>query len=209
MSDEPPTDDIMCATYCALCEHGYADVTMADIAAASEKSKSALHYHYESKHALLLAFLDDLLESFGARLDSVDGETPRDRLLGIVETVLEPSDDGPNREFKTAVLEMKAQGPYDGAFRERLSDFDRTVRDYFAEALAAGVDSGDFRAELDVSETADFFVTVCTGAQTRSVAVGRDTARTRRTLERYVESNVLADATPAETEPGTPSEAER
>ncbi|MFC4550746.1 MULTISPECIES: TetR/AcrR family transcriptional regulator [Halorussus] len=196
MSDSPPTDDIMRATYRALCEHGYADVTMEDIAAKSEKSKSALHYHYESKHALLLSFLDDLLESFTERLDAVDGETPRDRLGATVDAVLDPDAEGPDREFKTAVLEMKAQGPYDDAFRRRLADFDRTLHDRFADALAAGVESGDFRSDLDVDETAEFFVTVCNGAQTRSVAVGRSTERTRRTLERYVESDVLATADP-------------
>ncbi|WP_205427144.1 TetR/AcrR family transcriptional regulator [Halorussus sp. MSC15.2] len=200
MSDESPTEDIMDATYRALCRHGYADVTMEDIAAESEKSKSAFHYHYESKHALLLAFLDDLLESFTARLDAVEGETPRDRLLGTIDAVLEPSAESPNREFKTAVLEMKAQGPYDEAFRARLDDFDRALRDRFAAVLAAGVDSGDFRADLDVEETADFLVTVCNGAQTRSVAVGRTTERTRRTLERYVDSDVLATDTSTEAE---------
>lgn len=182
----------MRATYQALCKHGYADVTMADIAAESEMSKSSIHYHYESKHDLLTTFLDDLLASFTARLDDIEGETPREHLSALVETVLDPSSDEPNREFRTAVLEMKAQGPYDEAFRSRLEEFDRTLRSHVSDVLAAGVEDGTFRHDLDVEQTADFFVTVFGGAQTRSVAVGRPVEQTRETLERYVETNVVA-----------------
>ena len=192
MPDEPPTTEIMRGTYQALCKHGYAEVTMEDIAAESTKSKASLHYYYESKHDLLLAFLDDLLGSFTERLDEAAGETPPERLLGMVDVVLEPREEDPKHGFKTAVLEMKAQGPYDDAFQERLTEFDRTLHESVAEALVAGVESGHFRPDLDVERTADFFVTVLNGAQTRSVAVGRSTEQTRETLGRYLESNVLA-----------------
>jgi len=192
MSSDSATEDIMSATYRALCKHGYASVTMQDIAAESEKSKSALHYHYERKHDLLCAFLDDLLASYTDRLDGVEGETAHDRLLGTIETVFEPTEDSPTREFKTAILEMKAQGPYDEAFRERLTKFDQVLRDHVEEILAAGVEGGEFRADLDVEATADFFATVFNGAQTRSVAIGRPVDRSRKHLEQYVESRVLA-----------------
>jgi len=198
MATESATDDIMGATYRALCKHGYAAVTMQDIAAESDVSKSALHYHYERKHDLLCAFLDDLLDSFTARLDDVEGETAHERLLGTIDAVFKPSEEGPNREFKTAILEMKAQGPYDEAFRERLTEFDHTFRAHVEEILAAGVAAGEFRADLDVESTADFFLTVFNGAQTRSVAVGRPVERTRRTLVDYVETSVLAGEGAAE-----------
>ncbi|MEF8974259.1 MAG: helix-turn-helix domain-containing protein, partial [Haloarcula sp.] len=48
MNDGDTADDIMDATYRALCTHGYADLTMQDIADESDKSKAALHYHYDS-----------------------------------------------------------------------------------------------------------------------------------------------------------------
>ncbi|GAA0475047.1 hypothetical protein GCM10008985_34420 [Halococcus dombrowskii] len=51
-------EEIMDATYRALCKHGYAALRMQDIADETTKSKAALHYHYDSKHDLLLSFLD-------------------------------------------------------------------------------------------------------------------------------------------------------
>lgn len=199
MEDDSSTSDIMSAIYQALCKHGYADVTMEHIAAESEKSKSTFHYHYDSKHDLLLAFLDDLYESFVERLNEIEGDSPYERLRATIDTVLEPPEDGPNREFKTALLEIKAQSPYDETFRERLSVFDQTLHGHIAEILAAGVESEEFRTDLDVDETADFLVTVFNGAQTRSVAVGRSIDQTRRTLDRHIKSNILAADTNRKT----------
>ncbi|SEP09097.1 transcriptional regulator, TetR family [Halogranum amylolyticum] len=45
------------ATYRALCRHGYADLTVGDIAAEAERSKSLVHYYYGSKEHLFTEFL--------------------------------------------------------------------------------------------------------------------------------------------------------
>ena len=194
MSAEESTSDITKGTYRALCKHGYAEVTMEDIAAETDRSKSALHYHYDSKHDLLVSFFDDLLDSFTERLDAVEGDTAHDRLLDLIDTILlPPDDDAPDRGFQTAVLELKAQGPYDEAFRRHLKQHDRTLRDHVEEHLTAGVESGEFRADLDVEASADFLVTVFNGAQTRSVAVGRPIEETRETLRTHIESTIVAD----------------
>jgi len=194
MSAEETTSDITTATYRALCKHGYADVTMEDIAAETDRSKSSLHYHYDGKHDLLVSFFDDLLESFTDRLDAVDGETAHERLLDLIDTVLmPPDDDAPDKGFQTAVLEMKAQGPYDEAFRRHLQKHDRTLREHVEKHLADGVESGAFREDLDVAASADFLVTVFNGAQTRSVAVGRPVTETRETVAAHIESMIVAD----------------
>jgi AcrR family transcriptional regulator len=197
MVSEQTRADITDATYRALCKHGFADVTMEDIAAETERSKSALHYHYDSKHDLLCSFLDELLDSFTERLDSVEAETPHEGLLALVDEVLRPADgDGPPRDFEIAVLEMKAQAPYDEAFRERLARFDQTLKEHIAGHLAAGVEAGEFRADLDVSASADFLVTVVSGAHTRSVAIGRPVGETRETLARHIDSMIAVDEGP-------------
>ena len=192
MVSQETTAEVTDATYRALCKHGYADVTMENIAAETEKSKSALHYHYDSKHDLLLTFLDELLDSYNERLDSIEGETPRESLLALIDEVLKPADDGnPPRDFEVAVLEMKAQGPYDDATRASLEKFDQTLKEHFAGHLAAGVESGDFRHDLDVSASADFLVTIVSGAHTRSVGIGRPVKETRETLARHIDSMIV------------------
>jgi len=191
MSNET-TDDLMEATYCALCKHGYAELTMQDIAAESTKSKGTLHYHFDSKQDLLESFLEFLLDRFEERTETVPGETPAERLHEFTDELLTPSDDSAE-EFRTAILEIKAQSPYNEAYRERLREFDRALRDRIATLVADGLKTGEFRDDVEPKATADFLVTLFHGAQTRATAVDRPTERTRQYVHAYIDETLRPD----------------
>jgi AcrR family transcriptional regulator len=191
MSDDEAAADIMCATYRALCANGYAELTMQDIADESEKSKAALHYHYDSKHDLLCAFLEYLYEEFVERTADIDAADPHERLLAFVDVVLEKSGDG--EEFETALLEIRAQAPYEPGFRERLTNFEEYLVAEFTAVLEDGVADGTFQEDIDPEDTARFLVTVLTGASTERVTVGRSVECTRRMLREYIGRTLLAD----------------
>lgn len=190
---EDTTDELMRATYCALCKHGFADLTMQDIADESSKSKATLHYHYDSKRDLLVAFLDYLYERFKERVAASGGETPSEQLLAFVDAVMTPPPRDRQEEFQTAILEIKAQAPYEDDFRERLARFDELVYDRVLTIVAAGVEDGTFSADVDPGMVASFFVTVVSGAHTRHVVEGRQPEGTVEALAEYVESKLLAD----------------
>jgi AcrR family transcriptional regulator len=189
------TDDLMCATYRALCRHGYADLTTRHIAAEWSKSKAALHYHHDTKRDLLLAFLDHLFETYTDRV--VDpGETagtPADRLLALLDTALSPPRDDDHQEFTTAIFEIKAQAPYDEAFRDRLAEFDRHLHGEIERIVREGVETGAFRADADPERVATLLVTVVDGAYARRVALGDD-GGVRAAVRAWVGRLVEADA---------------
>jgi AcrR family transcriptional regulator len=168
---------IMRATHCALCEHGYASLTMKNIAAESDLSKAALHYHYDSKTDLLHSFLDYLLESFRSRADeaTADGDDPFDRVRSLVELLFDPPERDPGAEFRTALLELKAQAPYEPPVRERLVAFDTYLRDRLTTELRAARENGTLGEDTDPEVVAEFVVGVANGAHTRRVALGRHT----------------------------------
>ncbi|WP_238717529.1 TetR/AcrR family transcriptional regulator [Natronorubrum halophilum] len=195
MTTTETTDELMEATYAALCKHGYASLRMQDIADESSKSKATLHYHYESKQDLLYALLDHLTDSFADRIETLEGETPAAQLLSLVEQYLSPGADDSIEEFRTALLEIKAQGPYDDRFREELTEFDRMLHGRIRSLLEAGQADGIFRDEIDPDETAEFIVTVLNGAQMRHVAVDHPPERTYAMLETYVCRQLLTDDT--------------
>lgn len=180
------TDELMEATYVALCEHGYAALRMKDIAEETSKSKATLHYHYDTKVELLYAFLEYLYERFERRVDEIDGETATERLVALVDLFLTPRREETGEEFQTAILEIKAQGPYDERFREQLRQFDRLLLDRFEVIVEDGQESGEFDADVDPAPMAEFVVTLLNGAQTRTVAVGRPTGRTGEEFAEYV-----------------------
>jgi AcrR family transcriptional regulator len=186
MTDET-IDDLMDATYRALCKHGYAELTMQDIAEESTKSKGTLHYHFEGKQDLLESFLEYLLNEFEERTETVPGETPSERLRAFLDELLTPSDPDSAEEFRTAVLEIKAQSPYNDAYRERLREFDRALQERIASLVSEGLEAGEFRADVDPEETADFLVTVFNGAETRAAAVDRSPEHTKRHVHDYID----------------------
>jgi len=193
MSDGDAAEEIMCATYRALCSHGYADLTMQDIADESSKSKAALHYHYDSKHDLLCAFLDYLYEQFVERTADIEAGDPREELLALIDVVLQKSEDEPET-FETALLEIRAQAPYEPGFRERLQRFETYLVDAFVEVLSAGRAEGTFAADVEPEDTARFLVTVLTGAATERVTVGHSVECTQGMLRSYVKRHLLAES---------------
>ena len=189
--DDETTEDIMRAVYSALCTHGYADLTMQDIADESSLSKAALHYHYDTKRDLLLAFLEHLHGKFTDRLadaEAAAGDDPADRLVAFLDAALFPPerDDADLREFRTAVLEIKAQAPYEPAFRTHLSEFDDFVHGRVAAIVADGMERGRFDDRADPEAVASFVVTVMNGAHTRSVAVDHPVEDARRAVLEYL-----------------------
>lgn len=191
------SDEMMAATYRALCEHGYADLTMQRIADEADVTTAALHYHYDTKAELLTAFLDHLLDRFRERFDERLAETdvsgPVDRLDAFLGAIFAPHVGGDAGDFETALLEIKAQGPYDDDFREKLREHDEYMRRVVRECIAEGIEAGTFR-EVDPERAARFVVTAINGTHVRQVALGEDPTATREALCEYVEENLLGDA---------------
>ena len=191
---------IMEATYCALCEYGYADVTMQDIADRTDRSKAALHYHFDGRDDLFRRFLSYLHDDFVATTADPPGDTPAERLVALLQTVLstpDAADDaGEGVEFTTAFLEMKAQAPYSEPLRDGLQRIDEDLVSQVATLVAAGVDAGEFPPETDPEAVASFVSTYLHGTWTRSVAAGSDVASMRERLVAYVTEDLLTpDAT--------------
>src|SRR5699024_3525051 len=193
MTDETTTE-IMDATYRALCECGYAALRMQDIADKTTKSTGTLHYHYDSTPDLLLAFLDQLYDQFVKNKCAVEGETPDKQLINLIDQWLAPSEDHTDRQFQTAILEIKSQAPYDEAYRQQLARFDPAMADRIRKILANRIERGVFAPERDPDRTADLFVTMINGAQTRHIAVNYSITATRTYLLDYID--VLAGTPP-------------
>lgn len=192
---EDTTDELMRATYRALCKHGYANLTMQDIADESTKSKAALHYHYDTKQELLLAFLSFLYERFEERLHAPEGDDPMERLLAFIDAALTPPERDDQLAFQTAILEIKTQAPYDDAFGDQIARFDRLLSDQCRSIIEDGIEQGVFR-ETDPDDVATFFVTLFNGAHVLWVTENQSSEASRALFVDYVESQLLTDDAP-------------
>lgn len=181
---EDTREAIIEATYRALCEHGYGALTMQDIADEFDRSKSALHYHYDTKADLLTAFLDHLLSDFEERVAAGADRPPEERLAAFVDWfVFEPDEDERER-FHLALLELRAQGAFTREYREQLRRSDDLLVETVADIVADGIDSGAFES-VDPEETATLIVAALDGARTRQITL-RDEGYTDRVRDAVI-----------------------
>ena len=173
---EEPTDTreaIMKATYLALCEHGYADLTIQHIADEFDKSKSLLYHHYGSKDELLLEFLEFMLDRFEANLPYPGGKTETEYLDAFLDRVLAtPLPEGA-RDFSRAMVELRAQAAHDEEFRAYFTRSDRFFRKQLAHLVRGGIERGVFR-DVDPERTAAALHAVVTGAMTQRATTDDD-----------------------------------
>jgi len=190
MSDEPlAADEILDGVYRALCAHGYASLTMQDIADECDKSKSLLHYHYDTKEDLLVAFLSRMITDYEEGLEDEKDDPPIDRLAWFLAQFVFTPDEDERQSFHLALLEMRSQGPFNERMREQLVRSDEVLRETVAGILREGIDEGVFEP-VDPERTAALLVATLDGGRTRQVTLDEeptDDSYTRTIVEQAIE----------------------
>jgi len=168
MSEAADTREaIMEATFEALVEHGYADLTIQTIADEFEKSKSLLYYHYDTKEALLVDFLRYVTDGFAAEVAPLPEDDPETHLTGILDLLVPADLDEEGRARRTALLELRLQAPYHEAYAERFAALDTELEARFEAVLERGVESDVF--DVDPSVGAHLLTTMANGEMLRIV----------------------------------------
>jgi AcrR family transcriptional regulator len=160
MSDSK--DEIMEATYKALCKHGYADLSIQNIADESEKGKSLIYYHYDNKQELMKAFMDHMKEEIKSRQQKVKGEEPLDKLDYMLDMYLGIESDK-MWEFQKAFQEFRAQAQHNPEFRKKFQEIDEIVKKDTVEIMR--------QAQACKPEIAtEMFLSLIEGSITRKVS---------------------------------------
>jgi AcrR family transcriptional regulator len=196
---EPETtrEAIMQATYDALAKHGYTDLTIQRIGDEFDKSKSLLYHHYDSKDALLIDFLGFMLEEMADDVPFEEQPNAHQQLVFAYDHVFGNLLSADRRAFIRAVVELRAQGAHDDAFREQFTANEAFLRSRLVEIIERGIDEGIFRA-VDPDRVADMLLTVIDGAFIRHTTVeDADLDAVHEELEEYLRLRLLADDAPA------------
>ena len=183
--DEPAVDTlIMEATYRALCEHGYAELSVSHIAAEFEKSKSLLYYHYDSKDDLIAGFLRFAGDHFLAMLDEAEREadSPLHRIHAFVDIYLGAEVDDLMAEAQRAMIDLRAQAVSEPRFREEFTRIDDHLRERLASAIDDGVESGAIDETIDPGDAATWLLSTLTGAMLQRHTADYDVVTPVRTM---------------------------
>jgi AcrR family transcriptional regulator len=188
--EELSTDQrIMEVTYHALCEHGYAGLSMQRIADALDMSKASIYYHYDSKDEMLLSLLDYATEYFIDELQKEMSDDARQNVLTLMDRLV-PDDPGDEeREGMIAMFELRSRAGVEEVYRAKFTEVDRVAIDLLHSVLEEGVSSGQLR-ETDTRGRAEHIYSRLVGARVLSLTTDNEQliATTKAEIRKEIES---------------------
>ena len=148
-----------------MAERGYEGATIVAIAKAAGLRSGLVHYHFETKRAILVALVERLVETveqrFRSRLQGVDG-TPRERLDAWIDAHLALGPDADPDAVAAwifiggeAIRQADVREIYQRAMTSRISGAQQLVRDVLMS---------DGRSTQKVAELAALLVATVEGA---------------------------------------------
>ena len=184
---------IMKATYLALSEYGYADLTIQRIGDEFGKSKSLLYHHYDGKDDLLLDFLEFMLERVEEFFPLEEHDGADAQLEAVLDHVLSTPADVEEADFFGAMIELRAQAAHDPAYRDHFTKSDQFFRGQISELVRSGVETGAFR-DVDPEATAAFLQSVIVGVMfQRATSEGDPGPTARDEVDAYLQARLLPD----------------
>jgi len=194
----------MKATYRALLEHGYAGLSISRIAEELDKSKASIYYHYDSKDALLVAFLEYAADQFESSVATETGDDPRADLEHVVEKLLPRQLDEEQRQVQSVVLGLRGQAVTSEPFREQITAMDDRLASTVREIVDRGIEDGTFR-DVDSWRVAEHVLATVNGAMYARATTDRENAvvAARDSLSAYLDVTLVGESSPPESESST------
>jgi AcrR family transcriptional regulator len=167
---EGARERILAAAVERIATDGIDDVRIARIAMDAGISTSLVHYHFETREALLEQALEYSFELAGdVRIGEEEGDAPNHtrRLAAMVDQCL-PYPGELERDWILWV-ELWLRAVRHTELRPTAARLYARMRRWFADAIAAGVDAGEFDPGVDPERTADRVLALCDGFGVRAL----------------------------------------
>lgn len=184
-------EEIMEATYRALLEHGYADLSIAQIADKFDKSKASIYYYYDTKDDLLAAFLEFAVKRFEETIDTEIGNNPSEDLNHVIEKLLPLQPNADQRQLQAILVGLRSQAVTSEVFREQFTKIDERLAATIRGIVERGIEEGAFR-DVDPSRIAEHILATVNGAVYSQATTDRKSApaAARLSLASYIDSEL-------------------
>jgi TetR/AcrR family transcriptional repressor of nem operon len=159
-------DCLLQAAFQEVFRHGFQSAGIDAILAATNVTKGALYYHFDSKEALGYAVIEEIIAKLTSErwllpLQQDEDKNPVDTLIGIVQSLPNrPRDVKGGCPLANLAQEMSQ---LDEQFRKRLERIFDAWQKGIAMALRRGQSQGVVRRDLVPEETASFLIAMIEG----------------------------------------------
>lgn len=184
--------ELLEATGEAIADHGVSDVTTQKIADEWGRAQSLVHYYYDTKTDLVVAYIEYLHEQVSEQYAARADDPPLERLEWlVVEDVCDP-----DQAASLALFDLHGNAPYTEAYQDALNDLEDDARDFLETAIEDGREDGVFEA-VNPESAATLLLSAHDGGILRTATLDRvgDADLLRAAIEAYVRHTLLtADA---------------
>jgi AcrR family transcriptional regulator len=154
------------AAFREVYRYGFQSAGIDTILAATNVTKGALYYHFESKEALGHAIIEEIVaeitrDRWLRPLEQSKDKNPIDALIGIVQAI--PARPGDVKRGCALVNLTQEMSLLNEQFRKRLERIFRAWQEGIAAALQEGQGAGTVRSDLVPEETASFLIAMVEG----------------------------------------------
>lgn len=161
------------ATGRVLARDGYAGLTTQKVADEVGVSHPTVHYHFDTKEGLLVAYVEDYTARWLDELDGIEGDDAGDRLATLLSHFVEGLNDSEAAGGTLALLELHTRAPHVDSLRDALARLDGRTTEYVASLIRAGIEEGVFH-DVDPETTAELLLCTSDGAALRQHTLDGD-----------------------------------
>ncbi len=163
---ERTRERLLQAAFREVYRYGFQSAGIDTILAATNVTKGALYYHFESKEALGHAIIEEIIaeitrDRWVLPLQRSKDKNPVDALIGIVQAI--PARSRDVRSGCPLVNLAQEMSQLDEQFRKRLERIFHAWQEEIAMALRRGQSQGTVRRDLIPEETSRFLVAMVEG----------------------------------------------
>jgi AcrR family transcriptional regulator len=194
---EGARERILAAAVERIASDGIDDVRIARIAMDAGVSSSLVHYHFETRETLLEQALEYSFELAGdVRIGDEPGDAPdhTSRLAAMIDQCL-PYPGQLERDWILWV-ELWLRSVRHPELRPTSARLYARMHVWFADAIRAGAEAGEFDATADPSRTADRLIALCDGFGVRTLMGELPIERARAEVWAVAERDLGVDPLP-------------
>jgi AcrR family transcriptional regulator len=194
---EGARERILAAAVERIASDGIDGVRIARIAMDAGVSTSLVHYHFETREALLEQALEYSFELAGdVRIGDEEGEAPDHtrKLAAMVDQCLPYP--GPLERDWILWVELWLRAVRHPELRPTAARLYKRMREWFAQAIAAGAEAGEFDEGVDPEQTADRVLAACDGYGVRALLGELPVERARAEVWAVLSAELGVDPAP-------------
>jgi AcrR family transcriptional regulator len=194
---EGARERILAAAVERIAGDGIDDVRIARIAMDAGVSTSLVHYHFETRETLLEQALEYSFELAGdVRIGDEPGDAPdhTSRLAAMIDQCL-PYPGQLERDWILWV-ELWLRTVRHPELRPTAARLYARMHTWFADAIRAGAEAGEFAADADAGRTADRLLALCDGFGVRTLVGELPIERARAEVWAVVQRDLGVDPLP-------------